>query len=125
MKVYVNQFIQNDNYTFVFNIDPASISSDDNAAIQKYGQPVIDFGGTFTDNTSTNFIIPDNYVSLPTGFPVQVTYTITGSSVFATNTANRLQVYRTTILSNISTAITTLRSTSNADTFTGEYISNI
>jgi len=123
MKLRVLQSIENENYIFLFSIDPASISSDDAALFTKYGPPSIDFGGTFTDNTSTNFTLPDAYFDLPTAFPVQQVFTTTGSSPFATNTANRLLVYRTTIESNITSAMTALRALD--DTFTGEYIANI
>ena len=123
MKLRVLQSIENENYVFIFSIDPSSISSDDMALFTKYGPQSIDFGGTFTDNASVTFTLPDIYYDLPTSFPVQQVFSATGSSPFASNTANRLQVYRTAIENNITTAITTLRTMS--DTFTGEFIVNI
>ena len=123
MKLRVLQSIENDNYVFVFDIDPTSIGSDDTALFQKYGPQAINFGGTFTDNASVTFTLPNLYFNLPDAFPVKQVFTATGASPFATNTANRLSVYSTAIQTAITTAVTTLRDMS--DTFTGEFIVNI
>ena len=123
MKLRVQQTIVNDNYTFIFSIDQDSISSDDAALFAKYGDQPINFGGSFVDDASATFVLPDIYFNLPSDFPVKQTFTAVSPSVFATNTTNRLLVYRTAINTLISTTITNLRAT--ADTFTGEFITNI
>ena len=123
MKLRILQSIENENYVFIFDIDPTSISSDDAALFQKYGPQAINFGGTFTDSTPTTFTLPNTYFNLPDAFPVKQVFTVTGTSPFATHTADRLSVYSTAIQTAISTAVTNLRNMS--DTFTGEFIVNI
>jgi hypothetical protein len=123
MRLLVDQSIENENYVFVFSIDQNSISSDDAELFVKYGVQPINLGGTFTDNTSATFTLADDFVNLPSDFPVRKVVTIVSPSPFATNTANRLLVYRTTIQTAISTAVTNLRNIT--DSFTGKFITNI
>src|SRR5579859_6851299 len=115
MQLITTQSIQNDNYIFVFSINPATISSDDATLFQKYGQQIVNFGATTattyapssisaysTYNPTTSvgvggstdsFNLPDNYVNLPSGFPMQVSFTAVSPSPFATNTNVRLLAY--------------------------------
>ena len=122
MKLRILQSIENGNYVFIFSIVPGSISSNDTDAFQKYGDQLVNFGGTFVDGETT-FVLPNEYHTLPSDFPVKITISATGSSPFVTNTAGRLTAYSTTVTANITDAIAALRALS--DTFTGEFIVNI
>jgi len=115
------QSIQNDNYVFVFSIDPASISSDDVARINKFGAPIIDFGGSFNNGIGVSYTLPDIYFNLPADFPVQQTFSAVAP--FDTNTMVKLALYASTIQTRITSAFTTLRGLT--DTFTGETVNNI
>jgi hypothetical protein len=153
MRLLITQSISNDNYIFLFNIDPNSISSDDAANFQKYGPQNINFGNT---TAGTNFIgggfnpaniytyasynpngsgigtgtdgtwvMPDNWQALPTAFPIQITVTGILPSVFATNTATRLTAYRNYIMYQVYNTVTALRTASSTDAFTGEFLTSI
>ena len=121
MKLRVLQSIQDLSYVFVFSIDPESITDDDNQRIKKFGAPSIDFGGTFDNDAGLTFTLPDEYYTLPFDFPVKKTFSLVAP--FDTDAINKFTLYRTTIVGNVTTAITNLRN--QADTFTGEFVSNI
>lgn len=121
MKLRVIQSIKDLDYIFVFNIDPDNISSDDNLRIQKFGQPSINFGGSFDNGNGITFTLPDNFVELPGGFPVKKVFNLVDP--FDTDSIIKFTLYRTTIETRVTDAITALRNT--ADTFTGEYLTNI
>ena len=145
MKLQTQQFIQNENYVFIFSIDPTSVSSSDALLFQKYGQQIVNFGATTAttyapaavsvyssyDTTTSlgigsiieSFNLPDCYINLLTGFTVQQVFSNTSPSVFATNSTTRLLSYRQYIQAQIYNIVTTLRDT--ADTFTGDFITNI
>ena len=139
MRLLISQSLSNDNYTFIFSIDPTSISSDDAALFSKYGPVPINFGGTATaisvyttydtvtsagiGSATSSFTLPDIYFNLPTSFPVQQVFTAVAPSPFATNTSARLLAYRQYIQAQIYTAVINLRNTT--DSFTGQFITNI
>lgn len=152
MRLLVQQSILNDNYTFTFSVDPASISSDDSALFQKYGPQIVNFGattattytpapyssGTFgiyvygsynattslgVGTSTDSFVLPDYYVNFPTNFPIQQTFTSISPSIFSSNTTNRLLAYRQYVQAQVYSMITGLRAQS--DSFTGEFITNI
>jgi hypothetical protein len=120
MILRVNQSIISDEYQFVFSIDQDSITTDELNRVKKFGAPSINFGGTFTlDDLS--FTLPDVNRFFPADFPV--TQLFSPVDPWDTDTADKLELYRTTMCARITNAITSLRNT--ADTFTGQYITNI
>lgn len=106
---------------YVYQFDLEEISPADASLIDKFGEPNINVGGSFTTD-SVAWTLPDEYVKLPSGFPV-VKKVDASVAPFSTNTANRLATYRTTITARVAAAFDTLRD--NTDTFTNQYLTNI
>jgi hypothetical protein len=121
MKLRILQSVENLNYIFVFSIDTDSLSADDLLRIKKFGAPSINFGGSFDDGDGLTFTLPDQYQDLPSGFPIRKSFSL--SDPFDTDSLAKFELYRTTIQSRVTTAITDLRGLS--DSFTGEFITNI
>jgi hypothetical protein len=119
-KLRILQTIVNENFNFVFTIDTDSIGDDDFARVKKFGAPSINFGGAFTNGTQS-YTLPDAFYDFPGDFPVNVSFS--GTTPFNTAVEANLDLYRTTMTTRITTAITTLRGLS--DGFTGEFITNI
>jgi hypothetical protein len=119
-KLRVQQQIVNDNFKFLFTIDPESISDTDYLLVRKFGQPSIDFGGSFTNGTQM-YTMPSNYYDFPNDFPVCISFS--GTVPFDVTVEANLDLYRTTMVTRITSAITTLRSTT--DNFSNEFITVI
>ena len=119
-NIYVKQSIQDNTYIFTFVVK--DVSEADSILLSKYGEPDIDFGGTFDDGDGHSFTIPSNIQSLTSSFPVTVRVDVTVPP-FNANTSILLTLYRTAMVTRITTAFTTLRTTT--DGFTGEFLTNI
>ena len=120
-KLRVIQTIVNDNYNFTFDIDLDSISDDDLSRVKKFGAPSIDFGGAISSG-GVSYNLPSVYYKFHTDFPVKISFSPTVAP-FDSDTMNKLTAYLTIMTTRITAAITTLRA--EADTFTGEHLTNI
>ena len=114
------QSIEKGDYTFSFSIDQESISTNDRQALAKFGEPLIDLGGAIVSG-QISYTLPNKFVKLISGLPVKVQFSEVAP--FDTDTDNKLTAYRTVVQQRFVDAIETLRTT--ADTFTGEYVTNI
>ena len=120
-KFRVVQTLDSSTRSFLFINDLAALSQADRELITKFGEPEINLGGTFTTD-SVDWTLPDSFVKIVSGLPVRKDVDVTVAP-FATNTANRLATYRTTVTSRFSTALSTLRA--NNDAFTNEYVTQV
>ena len=120
-KLRLFQYIENDNYKFVFTFDPDSISETDYQLVKKFGAQSINFGGTFNNGSGISFTLPDEYFNFPTQFPVTRIFNLTTPSQITTVAG--LNYYGQAMTTKITDAITALRAMT--DTFTGETVTNI
>lgn len=114
--------IQNSVYVLQFVHDIEALSNSDKELMQKFGEPEINLGGTFLESTANEYILPDEYVKIRSGFPVRKEFD-SRSSPFDTNTLIKVNAYKDEIQLRFSTAFTDLRA--NTDTFTSEEIDNV
>jgi hypothetical protein len=120
-KLRINQSIDGNDYVFQFAVDPDSISTNDKAALDKFSEPDINFGGIFTGTSNTTFTLPNQYVKLISGLPLVIKFSPVDP--FDTYTEDKLTLYRTTMATRFNDAFVMLRTTT--DSFTGEYVTNI
>jgi len=93
-------------------------SGSDAELAEKFGEPEVQIGGTFTAGLDS-VVIDSAFRKLPSGFPVIEQFH--GSDF---DDAGALaSSYAATILTRITTAVTTLRA--NADTFSGESVTTL
>ena len=118
--LHTKQLIVDDAYKFVFCLE--QVSEADAILIAKYGEPTVDFGGTFDNGLGVSYTLPDQYFNIVSGFPVTITVDPTVAP-FNTNTTTALALYASTMQTRVTGAFTTLRA--NTDTFSGETLTNI
>lgn len=120
LRVY--QSIDNDVWKLNFVNDPNQLSEGDKKAMRQYGEPEIEMGGTFLDNTINEFTLPLKKVRVRSDLPYTEEFD-SRDELFETNTQVKVLAYRDEIVSRFTSAFTTLRAIS--DTFSGEQTYNI
>ena len=121
-KLRIFQSIDKNDYNILFTNDTWDISTSDKDLIEKFGEPEVNFGGDFDNGAGITFTIPDEFVKVVSGLPYKRIVDIT-IAPWDTDTAAKLELYRTTMTTRVTSAFTTLRS--KADTFTNEYVTTI
>lgn len=121
-KIRVFQTIDNAVYEMRFETDADSLSELDKQLMEKWGEPLINLGGTFLADTANEYTLPDRFVRLYTGFPF-VTKFDSKTTPFDTNTVTKVTGYRDAMFTRIDDAYTTLRA--ETDSFTGEQLHSI
>jgi hypothetical protein len=121
-KLHVNQTVVDDNRIFVFENDMSSFR-EFILAVQRFGEPTIDFGGTF-ETDEVEWSIPSSHAKIISGMPKRMSFDVL-TAPFSTATANRLTTYRDTIVTRFTDAVNGLRNQMANDTFTNEYIYNL
>lgn len=114
--------ISNAVWSLTFVNDQTALSEGDKILMQQFGEPEIDLGGTFLDNTANEFTLPTKKAKIRSDFPFTQNFD-SRDSAFETNTKVKVEGYRDEIILRITNAFTTLRT--NVDTFTGEKTYNI
>ena len=122
MKIRTFNSINNDVYTVVFDQDRTAISQSDKDLITKYGEPLIDVGGTFLAATGNEYTLPSQFIRIVSDLPFTQTFDST-TAPFNTATVTKVTQFVTDTLTKIEDAVTTLRA--NTDTFSGETVTNI
>lgn len=118
-KMHIYQSIENGIFVVSFKWDPTSFSDVDKQLMAKYGEPVVNVGGTFLASTGNQFILPDTFKRVVTDFPHTQRFD-PADSRFTTNIQTKASAYRTELMATITAAFTTLRA--NNDTYTQEII---
>lgn len=124
----IKRFIQNDIWKITFTLDIDSLSEDDKARMQKYGEPEINVGGTVvyypsaTPETEASFELPDKYIKVRSESPYTQSFD-SKSPDFSIDTEIKAIAYQSKYVAAYEEAFTALRA--EADTFTGEYLVNI
>jgi hypothetical protein len=121
-RLRIFKSIDNHLYTINFVNDAQFLSSEDKNAMQKFGEPEINLGGTFLVNTVNQFSLVDYFVRVRSDFPQKVTFDDRDSS-FSTNIEDKVNGYIDEIVDRFQAAFADLRSKS--DGFTGEQVEEI
>jgi hypothetical protein len=114
--------IDNDVWKLTFVNDPIELSDTDKKKMRQFGEPEIQVGGVYLENTGNEFALPTKTVRIRSDFPFTQEFDST-STPFDTATQTKVEAYETAIVNRFTTALTTLRAI--PDTFTGERTYNI
>ena len=114
LRVY--QTIENDVWKLTFVNDPDQLSDTDKSLMRRFGEPEIQMGGTFLSG-GDQFTLPTVTARIRSDFPYIQTFDAT-QPPFNTDTQVKVEGYRDAIVTEFTTALTTLRAMT--DTFTGE-----
>ncbi len=116
------QHIDNTVWSLTFINDVNYLSEGDKKAMQKFGEPEIDLGGTFLEGSANEYTLPAKFAKLRADFPFTQSFDSRDPD-FETATQTKVDAYRDEIITRITDALTTLRAI--PDTFTGEKTYNI
>jgi hypothetical protein len=122
MILRVFQKIVNDVWSVTFVNDPLALSEGDKLAMQQFGEPEINLGGTFLAETENTFTLPIQLAKIRSDFPY-TQYFDARDAAYSSNTQVKVLGYRDAIVTLVTAAMTTLRE--QADTFTSELTYNI
>ena len=98
---------------YLANVAVQSVTPVEQEALDQFGEPVVDVGGSFSGSltrpgagspTAVTYTLPSKLYRLPTNFPVQQAFSLDDSA----SSDVMAEVYRTTIIARISSAKTTL-----------------
>ena len=106
--VIIDKTLADSQYTVKFSLK--EITANDQALMDKYGPPTVDFGGSFTGPPA--FTLPNNVRNLETGLPVMQVF----DGVADAQAESKANVWESEVQTKITTELTTLRG--NSDTFT-------
>ena len=120
--IRVFQDIDNDVWSLTFVNDQNYLSQADKKAMQQFGEPEIDLGGTFLAETDNEFTLPAKKAKIRSDFPYTQTFD-SRDEAFTENTSTKVLAYRDEIITRVTDALTALREES--DSFTGEHVYNI
>lgn len=118
----ISRSISNDVWKIVFDLDKEKLSVSDKELIAKFGEPTINTGGTFLEDTENSYNLPNKYIRIKTDLPFVQTFDST-SAPFDTATLIKAQAFQDAFVAKYTQALSDLRN--NADTFTGEYLVNL
>jgi len=113
----VFQAIDNEVWKLTFVNDPLELSDTDKKKMRQFGEPEIEIGGVYLDNTANEFTLPTKKARIRSDFPFTQEFD-SSSEPFDTYTQTKVEAYRDEIVDRFETALTTVRAI--ADTFTGE-----
>lgn len=116
------QSIDNDVWKITFVNDPLELSDTDKKKMRQFGEPTIELGGVYLEETENEFTLPTKKGRIRSDFPFTQEFDSL-STPFDTNTQTKVEAYRDEIVDRFTTALTTVRAI--ADTFTGERTYNI
>lgn len=119
--IRVYQTIENDIWKLTFVNDISELTESDKSLMRKFGEPQINVGGTFGSDDDA-FTLPDKYIKIRSDLPYTQEFD-SRDTTFDTDTSIKVLSYRDAIVTEITTAFTTLRDME--DTFTGEHVYNI
>lgn len=115
LRVY--QSIDADVWKLTFVNDPLHLSDTDRKKMNQFGEPEIQMGGVFLENTDNEFTLPEKTARIRSDFPFTQEFD-SSAAPFDEATQTKVEGYRDAIVAAFTTAIEDLRDI--PDTFTGE-----
>ena len=118
----IKRSIDNDIWKINFSLDLASLAESDKDLMRKFGEPQINIGGVFLEDTLNEYTLADQYIKVRSDLPYTQEFD-SKSPDFTTNTQTKVVAFQTNFTTLYADAFVALRA--KADTFTGEYLVNI
>ena len=119
----IKRTIENDIFKFNFSLDIPSLAEADKELIRKFGEPSINIGGTYLEDTENEYTLPDKYIRIRTDLPYTQEFDAKSNEIGFVSSKAQAMAFEESFVIKFEDAFTALRS--NTDTFTGERIVNI
>lgn len=119
----IKRTLENDVFKINFALDISSLPESDKELIKKFGEPQIDIGGVYLEDTDNEFTLPSKFIRVRSDLPFVQEFDAKSNLLgFASSQAQAI-AFQTEFVTRYQEAFTVLRS--NPDTFSGEFIQNI
>jgi hypothetical protein len=126
----IKRTIDNDVWKINFALDTTVLPESDKDLLRKFGEPQVDLGGTYLVDTADEYTLPHKYIRVRSDLPFTQEFDAKNETTFLDDPVvakaaaqTKALAFQTTFVDAYTLAFTALRA--SADTFTGEYITNI
>ena len=119
----IKRTLDNDIFKINFALDIGSLPESDKDLIRKFGEPQINIGGVYLEDTDNEFTLPDKFIRIRSDMPFVQEFDAKSNLLGFASTQTQAVAFQTEFVDRYQEAFSTLRST--ADTFTGEFVENI
>jgi hypothetical protein len=119
----IKRTLDNDIFKINFSLDISSLPESDKDLIRKFGEPQINVGGLYLEDTDNEFTLPDKFIRVRSDMPFVQEFDAKSNFLGFTSTQIQAEAFQEAFVAKYQEAFTNLRATS--DTFTGEFIENI
>lgn len=119
----IKRTIENDVFKTQFSLDLSALPESDKELIRKFGEPLINVGGLFLDETENAFTLPEKYIRIKSDLPYIQEFDAKSNTLGFVSTQAQAEEFQEVFVSRYTIALQELRSL--LDTFTGEFTVNI
>jgi hypothetical protein len=119
----IKRTIENDVFRINFSLDLLTLSEADKELIRKFGEPSINIGGVYLEDTENEYTLPDKYLRVRTDLPYTQEFDAKSNEIGFVSSRAQVMAFEEAFVVKFEDAFAALRS--NTDTFTGERIVNI
>jgi hypothetical protein len=119
----IKRTLDNDIFKINFSLDISSLPESDKDLIRKFGEPQINVGGLYLEDTDNEFTLPDKFIRVRSDMPFVQEFDAKSNLSGLASTQAQAEAFQEVFVARYQEAFDDLRSTS--DTFTGEFIENI
>jgi hypothetical protein len=119
----IKRTIENDVFRINFSLDLLTLSEADKELIRKFGEPSLNIGGVYLEDTENEYTLPDKYLRVRTDLPYTQEFDAKSNELGFVSSKAQAMAFEESFVVKFEDAFTALRS--NTDTFTGERIVNI
>ena len=119
----IKRTLDNDIFKINFALDIGSLPESDKDLIRKFGEPQINIGGVYLEDTANEFTLPDKFIRIRSDMPFVQEFDAKSNPLGFASTQAQAVAFQEEFVARYQEAFSNLRAT--ADTFTGEFIENI
>jgi hypothetical protein len=119
----IKRSLDNDVFKINFALDTATLPESDKELIRKFGEPQINIGGIYLEDTDNEFTLADKYVRVRSDLPYTQEFDAKSNSLGFSSTQAQAIEFQRVFVEKYQAAFEELRAL--PDTFTGEFIENI
>lgn len=119
----IKRNIENDVFKLQFSLDLTSLPESDKELMRKFGEPLINIGGVFLEDTDNSFSLPEKYIRVKSDLPYVQEFDAKSNVLGFVSTQAQAEGFQEAFVDRYQTALSELRSLQ--DNFTGEFTVNI
>jgi hypothetical protein len=119
----IKRTLDNDIFRINFALDITALSEADKELIRKFGEPQINIGGVYLEDTPDEFTLADKFIRVRSDLPYTQEFDAKSNPLGAVSSQAQALNFQSEFVDRYQIAFTDLRD--NPDTFTGEFIENI